>query len=182
MVLLHQPPRGSNHSGYISYTLLGLAPKTGVLSLRDKLLNLDIIGKIFLIGAAVMLFISIEYTAQGNPWSSTQVVGLMIGFSAMAVIFITWQWYMQGKALIPPSITKKRTVAASSAITFVVYGAMLLHAYFLPIWSQTVRGETALQSEVNMLPYFTNQCLFFFFLAYWAAPSSQLSDTTCHQR
>jgi hypothetical protein len=44
-------------------------------------------------------------------------------------------------------------VIASCLSAIFIYGVMLIHGYYLPIWFQAIRGTTALQSGVNMIPY-----------------------------
>lgn len=125
-----------------------------------RLLNLDVAGNILLLGSAIMLFIALEFTALGEAWRSPRIISLLSGFGATTILFIAWQWKMQDSALVPPSIITQRTVAASCAMAFMIYGALLLHTYFLPIWLQGVLGNSALQSGVNMIPYFVINAFF----------------------
>lgn len=125
-----------------------------------RIQSLDILGNTLFLGASVMLFTVLELAADGEPWSSAQSIGLLVGFGVTATIFIVWQSQRQDKALIPPRLVKQRTVAASCAIAITIYGALLLHTYFLPIWFQGILGTTAFQSGVNMLPYFIVNAFF----------------------
>ncbi|KAF6838552.1 major facilitator superfamily transporter [Colletotrichum plurivorum] len=126
----------------------------------DRILDLDLVGNVFLLGACVMLFLALEYTTQGEAWSSTEVIGLLSGAGATAMVFALWQWWKQDGALIPPAIIAQRTVAASCVAAFTTYGALLIHAYFLPIWFQAIRGENAIWSGVDMIPYVATNALF----------------------
>jgi fucose permease len=139
---------------------------------------LDLIGNVLLIGAAVMLFLALEFTTVGESWGSARIVGLLCGCGVTAIVFIVWQWWKQDAALLPPSIVTHRTVAASCAMAFFTYGAVLIHTYFLPIWFQAVFGVSAIQSGVNMIPYFVANALFSLFsgifvskIGYFAPPA-----------
>jgi MFS family permease len=122
--------------------------------LRDKIISLDLIGTLILLSSAIMLFFALEFINTGEPWDSARIIGLLCGFGVTAVLFGVWLWWKQDAALIPPAILCQRTVAASCTMGFMIYGALLVHAYFLPIWFQGVLGTSALQSGVNMIPYF----------------------------
>ncbi|KAF9876721.1 major facilitator superfamily transporter [Colletotrichum karsti] len=129
-------------------------------SFMDRLMELDSVGIILLLGAGVMLFLALEHTNQGEPWSSTRIIGLLSGAGATAVVFAAWQWWRQDGALIPPAIITQRTVAASCVAAFATYGALIIHSYFLPIWFQAIRGEDALSSGVDMIPYVATIAIF----------------------
>ncbi|KAL7620245.1 hypothetical protein AAE478_009238 [Parahypoxylon ruwenzoriense] len=126
----------------------------------DRLIDLDLIGNIFLLAAAVMLFLALEYTLTGASWASAKIIGLLCGAVATAIVFVMWLWWKQDGALIPPAIAKQRTVAASCLMAFFTYGALLIHTYFLPIWFQAILGYSAIQSGVAMIPYFVANALF----------------------
>ncbi|KAK7751178.1 hypothetical protein SLS62_006862 [Diatrype stigma] len=144
----------------------------------SRLINLDLIGNFILLGAAVMLFVALEYTTAGEAWGSPKVIGLLCGFGGAAVLFIIWLHWKQDGALIPPAIVKQRTVAASCCMAFFTYGALLIHTYFLPIWFQAIVGDSAIMSGVKMIPYFVANAVFSLFsgifvsvVGYFAPPA-----------
>ncbi|KAI8244457.1 Efflux pump roqT [Colletotrichum sp. SAR 10_96] len=119
----------------------------------DRILELDLLGNTLLLGACVMLFMALEFTNRGQAWSSIKIIGLLSGSGATAIVFAAWQWWRQDGALIPPAIITHRTVAASCVAAFSTYGALMIHTYFLPLWFQAIRGEDAIMSGVDMIPY-----------------------------
>ncbi|KAK1598357.1 major facilitator superfamily transporter [Colletotrichum navitas] len=129
----------------------------------DRFMDLDIVGNVLLLGACVMLFLALEFTAQGEAWSSPRVAGLLAGAGATAAVFAAWQWWKQDGALIPPAVVTQRTVAASCVGAFATYGALLIHSYFLPLWFQAIKGESAISSGVDMMPYAATNALFSLF-------------------
>lgn len=144
----------------------------------NRLIDLDLIGNVILLGAAVMLFVALEYTTAGEAWGSPKVIGLLCGFGGAVVLFVIWLHWKQDSALIPPAIAKQRTVAASCCMAFFTYGALLIHTYFLPIWFQAIVGDSAIMSGVKMIPYFVANALFSLFsgvfvsiVGYFAPPA-----------
>jgi MFS family permease len=53
---------------------------------------------------------------------------------------------------VPPRIVKQRTIFASSIFTFCLAGTFFLLSYFIPIYFQAIKGETALQSGIATIP------------------------------
>ncbi|KAI2471333.1 MFS general substrate transporter [Annulohypoxylon bovei var. microspora] len=126
----------------------------------DRLVKLDLVGNVILLGSSVMLFLALEYTLTGAAWASAEIIGLLCGFGLTLVVFVVWLWWKKDGALIPPAIAKQRTVAASCLMAFFTYGALLIHTYFLPIWFQAILGYSAIESGVAMIPYFVANALF----------------------
>lgn len=125
-----------------------------------RVFELDIVGNVILLGAAIMLFLALQLTEQGTPWSSAETIGLLTGSGVTFILFCVWQWWKADGALIPPRIIGQRTVAAACAVGFCIYSAILIHNYYLPIWFQAIRGDSAIHSGVNMIPYVVANALF----------------------
>ncbi|APA13812.1 hypothetical protein SS1G_13906 [Sclerotinia sclerotiorum 1980 UF-70] len=123
------------------------------ISFGSRVLELDIIGNFLLLGACVMLFIAFQYTEEGSSWSSSKVIGLLVGFSVTIVVFGLWLWYQGDKALIPLDILKQRSVLASCLFSFFIYSALIIHSYYLPQWFQAIKNTSAITSGVDMIPY-----------------------------
>ncbi|KAK0730372.1 major facilitator superfamily domain-containing protein [Lasiosphaeris hirsuta] len=126
----------------------------------DRFMDLDILGNFLLLGGAIMLFLALEFTTQGIAWSSAEIIGLLVGFGIISIIFIAWQWWKGDAALMPPRIVTQRTVSASCVMAFMTYGAIINLTFFLPIWFQAIRGDSAIVSGVNMIPYFAVNAFF----------------------
>lgn len=134
-------------------------PSIGPTFLR-RILHLDLVGNAIVLGASVMLFLALQYTENGTSWSSAEVIGLLVGAFCTAGVFVAWLFYKGESALIPLRIIRHRTVMASCLIAFFIYAALLMHTYYLPIWFQAIRGDSAIHSGVNMIPYMCANALF----------------------
>ena len=126
----------------------------------EKVLGLDLVGNFILIVAAVMFFLALQYNELNYPWKSARVIGLLIGAFVTAIIFIFWQKRQGDRALLPPQIVLQRSVAVSCMAAFFIYGTVLLHAYYLPIWFQAIKGANAVQSGVDLIAYMIANALF----------------------
>ena len=107
-----------------------------------------------------MFFLALQFGGQTGDWGSARVIGLLIGAGVTMIIFVLWQWRQGDRALIPPSIILQRSVAASCGVAFFIYSTLLMHIYYLPIWFQAIRGDSAVASGVHMIPYVAANALF----------------------
>lgn len=128
--------------------------------LLKKILALDLMGNFLLIVAAVMLFLALQFNEQYWAWGSARVVGLLVGAGITATLFALWQWRQGDKALLPPRIIFQRSVAASCLGAFFIYGTFLVHAYYLPIWFQAIKNDTAIMSGVSLIAYVIGNAVF----------------------
>lgn len=128
--------------------------------LLEKILALDLIGNFLLIVAAVMLFLALQLNEQYWAWGSARIVGLLVSSGITAILFVLWQWREGDKALLPPRIILQRSVAVSCLGAFFIYGTFLVHAYYLPIWFQAIKNDTAIMSGVSLIAYVIGNALF----------------------
>lgn len=126
----------------------------------DKFKDLDIVGNILILGAFVMLFLALEHTTRGFSWNHPLIIWLLVGCGITAIIFMVWQWAKGDAALIPPRIIKQRTVAASCGVAFMIYAVLINMTFFLPIWFQAIKNDTAMRSGLHMVPFFVTQAVF----------------------
>jgi MFS family permease len=122
------------------------------LTMQQKVLSLDLIGAVLLLGSGTMLLMALQYAAEGRAWSSSLVAGLLPGAAVAAVTFVIWQWHKGDEALIPPRILKQRTVFASVVANIAMYAALVAYIYFLAIYFQAVKGRSIITSAVDLLP------------------------------
>ena len=125
-----------------------------------RLLHLDLVSNVLLLGICIMIFVALEAPDQGYAWSSARVVGLFVATGVGLIVFVVWQWYMGDKALLPGKIVLQRTVVCSCIIALFTYAVMGMHVYFLPIWFQAVEGDSAIHSGISMLPYMLASAVF----------------------
>ena len=118
-----------------------------------RIFELDLVGNTIILAVAVMLFLALQLTEQHTPWGSAEVIGLLTGAGCTFTIFCVWMWWKADGALIPPRIIGQRSVAASCAVAFFLYSATLVHMFYLPFWFQAIKGDSAIHSGVNMIPY-----------------------------
>ncbi len=121
--------------------------------LGKKLLHLDPVGNLLLVTAVIMLLLALQWGGTEYAWANIKIIGLLVGSVVQTLVFIGWQAYLGADALIPLRLISQQTVAASLLSSFFLSGTLLVHSYYLPYWFQAIKGETAISSGVDTIPY-----------------------------
>ncbi|KAF2468048.1 MFS general substrate transporter [Lindgomyces ingoldianus] len=121
------------------------------LPLKTKLKRVDPIGMTLLLGFVSCLCIALQYGGNTDPWSSSRVVGLLVGFCLLKVLFWITQWRLGEHALIPVRFLRQRTVSFGSLFLFCENMSNYLKLYYLPFYFQAVLGTSAVRSGVNYI-------------------------------
>lgn len=114
--------------------------------------DLDIIGFIFFISASIQLLLGLEYGGNQYSWNSATVLGLLCGAIATFVVFGAWEYHMGQDAMLPGSLIKRRVIWSSSLMFAMLFGLTVPMLFYMPIYFQLIRGKSALDSGVAMLP------------------------------
>jgi len=126
-----------------------------------RLKALDWIGNTLFTAACTLLFLALQWSQERNlNWSSSRCIAAISLSSFAFLAFAVWLWYKGDEALIPLHILKQRTVAVSCASAFFIYGALLIHVYYLPIWFQAIKDKSAIGSGISMIPYMLTNAFF----------------------
>lgn len=92
--------------------------RTRKLPLEIKLGHMDPLGCIVFIAAICCLRVALQLEGQSQPWKSATVVGLMIGFGLLILLFFRIQAKLREKASIPLRVLRTRSIVAGSGTLF----------------------------------------------------------------
>lgn len=73
-------------------------------SMKEKLLQLDLVGASLMIGLLTCYILALQYGGQTYAWNSSIVIGLLVGFVVMLLVFIVWEIYQKEYAMIVPRL------------------------------------------------------------------------------
>lgn len=79
-------------------------------SLREKLLQMDFQGTVLILSSLICYMLALEEGGVRRPWNSSVVIGLLVGFVVLAVLFGIDQWLQGDRAQIVGRIMKRRTI------------------------------------------------------------------------
>ncbi|KAF7534156.1 hypothetical protein G7054_g6501 [Neopestalotiopsis clavispora] len=145
--------------GVVSLVLLVLlTPKTPATikpagTWLGKVKQLDPLGFILVAPAVICLLFALEWGGSKYPWSNGRIIALFVVFGVLLVSFIGSQVWLSEKATVPPRIALNRSII-SGCLAYVGTGsALVIYAFYLPIWFQVIQGKSSQDSGVALLPF-----------------------------
>jgi hypothetical protein len=85
-------------------------------------------------------------------WNNGRIIALFGLTGLLIIAFALVQIWRQEDATIPPRIIKQRSIALGMIFSVCVGGALISMLYSLPLWFQAVKGTTAIQSGIDVIP------------------------------
>lgn len=122
------------------------------LTLRQKIVELDLVGNVLFIPSLTSLFLALSWAGTKYPWNSGMVIGLFVTAALLLALFAYDQKRRGEKATLPPRILGNRSVLAGFVFASCTNAAMNVFEYYLPTYFQSVRAYTATKSGYLMLP------------------------------
>ena len=113
---------------------------------------MDLPGTFTIMAAVVCYILALQWGGQTKSWNDSEVIGLLIGFVLISILFCVIEYYQGERAMIMGRLLKNRTVAVAMSYVFFIGGSFFLLLYYLPIYFQVVSGVSASQSGVRNLP------------------------------
>jgi MFS family permease len=132
---------------WINLPLGGLALITTARSLRrlprnDRLHQLDVLGAVLMVGAALSLMLALAWGGTHYPWTSWRILTLLAGSAALWVLFAL-RLLSAREPFIPLAILRGRTTSTITCAAFFSIGTIIGVTIYTPLYSQTVLGVSA---------------------------------------
>lgn len=124
-------------------------PRTKTL---ESLRAIDWLGSIVVIGATLMLLLSLQFGGVRYPWKSATVICLIVFGVVIFGMFFLIEWKLAKYPIIPLRIFKKRAVLAVLGVASTHGFAFVAAGYFVPLYFQTALGAIPIKSALWFLP------------------------------
>lgn len=115
-------------------------------------MSLDPLGILLFLPMIICLLLAIMWGGSTYPWSNARIIVLFVLGGLLLIGFVWLQVYESDRAMVPLSVARDRTVWASCIFSFFLFGSLLVLTYYLPIWFQAIKGSTASESGIRILP------------------------------
>ncbi|PSR79581.1 MFS multidrug transporter-like protein [Coniella lustricola] len=128
-------------------------------SLGQGVRAVDWLGTLTMLATVLLLLVGLDFGGAPLPWSSPQVVCLLVFGSLMIGFFLLSEHRLARYPLIPLTVFRSWS---NSAIFLVVllHGMVLIGMeYYLPLYFQSVKQASPLRSGVLMLPLIVTQAV-----------------------
>ncbi|KAK1143054.1 hypothetical protein N8T08_007118 [Aspergillus melleus] len=121
-------------------------------SWADILLQMDPLGVLTILCAMVCYCLALQWGGVHDPWNSSRVIGTLIAWVLLTVIFGIDQWMQGEKALLVPRFLQRREIAVCCAFIFFLNSSNFLLIYNLPVYFQAIDNVSPMGSGIRNLP------------------------------
>ncbi|CAH0038999.1 unnamed protein product [Clonostachys rhizophaga] len=121
---------------------------------KSRLMRIDMIGNLILIGSSVSMLIALTYAGTRHPWSSwNTLVPLLVGFAGF-LLFGAFEnsRFAPLEPVMPPRLFNNRTSVIIAINTFLFTAVLYWTLFFLPVYFQTVALTSPTRAGVNLIP------------------------------
>ncbi|KAI1662265.1 putative MFS drug efflux transporter [Daldinia decipiens] len=126
-------------------------------SFLSRVKNLDLVGTVLSAGAITTLVMVISFGGSVYAWNSGQTIGLFVATGVLWIAFILQQRFSlltkPQSRLFPTSLIKSWEMDILFAQMASAQVVVTIPIYFIPIYFQFAKAETALRSGVQLLPF-----------------------------
>ncbi|KAI0521271.1 putative MFS transporter [Xylaria bambusicola] len=113
---------------------------------------IDWTGSLLCLGGTVMVLLGLDFGDTVHPWSSAAVINLIV-FGAVTIgIFVVNEWKFAHNPIVPLHLLSTWSKAAAYGVFAFNAYVFIGITYYLPLYSQSVLGASALTSGLYMLP------------------------------
>ncbi|KAI8606593.1 major facilitator superfamily domain-containing protein, partial [Dissophora ornata] len=121
-------------------------------SFRDKIKRVDFLGSISLVCGLVLILLPLNWGGSTYAWNSPIIVGLFCAGVAVLFIFCMIEWKQAAEPIMPFRLFKTRTNVAVFLTCFFMGMGFFAVMFFMPLFFQIVRQESATTAGLEMLP------------------------------
>ena len=153
---------------YVNLVLFGLFSPVYLFSLRShlprpndtllkRLKELDWIG--IMLNAAMFTSFVLSFAIGGTiwPWSDARTIGSIIAMVVLIILFSLQQKFCifttQADRIFPLPFLRSRTFILLFIAQSGIMTALAIPIYYIPLFFQFTRAETAVKSAVRLLPF-----------------------------
>ncbi|KAF4539092.1 MFS aflatoxin efflux [Lasiodiplodia theobromae] len=152
-------PFGAVAMAVIAFCLKVPDRDTTKLPWTQKLAQLDILGTTVLIPGVICFLLALQWGGNTYAWSNGRIVALLTLGGILLLAFVAIQILLPKTATIPPRIFKQRSIVAGCWATVCIGSSQYIFVYFLPLWFQTIKSSSAVQSGIQLLPLLLSMVL-----------------------
>ncbi|HLG69280.1 MAG TPA: DHA2 family efflux MFS transporter permease subunit [Chloroflexota bacterium] len=113
--------------------------------------EIDYLGAALLAATVVALLLTLIWGGSVYPWTSPLIVALALAVPLLGGLFVLREQYAT-EPVLPLPLLRERVLSISSATLFCSTCAFFAAIVFLPLFLQLVRGDTATNSGLLLLP------------------------------
>ncbi|KAJ7649594.1 major facilitator superfamily domain-containing protein [Mycena rosella] len=119
----------------------------------QQTLRLDFLGAILVAGAVTSVSLALQWGGNTKAWDDKAVITTFVVSGVLAGAFAAWEVKIGDRAMTPTTVFHSVSVWAIIAYCFLTRFSLLLFSYYIPIFYQAGRHQTATASGTDLLPF-----------------------------
>lgn len=128
------------------------SPKREKLTILAQIKRIDPIGTFFFVPSMVCLILALQWGGTTVPWSAPKIIGLLVTFVILFIAFIVVEVLTPETAMAPTRVVLNRSIASGMTFMFLLAGSMMSVIYYLSIWFQAAKGDSAIHAGISTIP------------------------------
>ncbi|KAJ6448342.1 putative MFS transporter [Mycena sanguinolenta] len=120
---------------------------------KEILLQLDLPGFGLLLSSLVCFTLALQWGGQTKPWNDGSVITTLVLWVVLTLAFLVVEWLQGAYAMVPLSLLKSRMIWSNALYGYIQNLADFQILFYLPIYFQSIHGQSAIASGVNSLPF-----------------------------
>ncbi|KAF7328185.1 putative permeases of the major facilitator superfamily [Mycena venus] len=120
---------------------------------KEILLQLDLPGFSLLLSSLVCFTLALQWGGQTKPWSDGSVIATLVMWAVLTLAFFTVEWLQGAYAMVPLGLLKPRMTWTNALYGLIENVPNFQVLFYLPIYFQSIHGQSAITSGVNSLPF-----------------------------
>ncbi|KAL6693977.1 major facilitator superfamily domain-containing protein [Trichoderma pleuroticola] len=138
------------------FNLPNVYPVRGI-SLRDRIKSIDYVGSALSTGSGVAFSLAFVFAGGAWRWQDGRTIATIIAFGLLTTLYMVQQYYYifttPETRSFPVHLLRSRSQILTAVCSVASYSALYIPTYFIPIYFQFVRNDTALKASVRLLPF-----------------------------
>ncbi|PCG91377.1 Major facilitator superfamily domain, general substrate transporter [Penicillium occitanis (nom. inval.)] len=122
-------------------------------SWKHQVQETNIEGMLALVPSIVCLCLALQWGGFTYSWNDGRIIALLVLASVLLIIFVLIQVWKGEKATVPPHIFVQRSIVSGFSASCCFGAHQTLITYYLPIWFQAIKNDSAIESGVHILPF-----------------------------
>ncbi|KAL4778169.1 major facilitator superfamily domain-containing protein [Aspergillus varians] len=128
------------------------SPRREQRGVKAHIMRLDPFGVLLIVPSMVCLILALEWGGTTYPWSAPKMIGLLVTFAVLLVAFAVLETLTPETAMMPTRVILNRSVAGSMVFVFLIVAAMMSIVYYINMWFQVVKGDSAIRAGLSTIP------------------------------
>jgi len=100
----------------------------------------------------ISLLLAFQWGGSTYSWADARIISLLVVFGVLLILFVGIQLWRKEYATVPPRIVSQQTMAIGVFYNFFGGASVMLTTYYVPIWFQAIKGDSAIESGISTLP------------------------------